>query len=174
MNVRSSLGPLLAQLPATQERVQYVSLERAEALGICSASRLPLTLKILLESTLRHAEDLSVLDLSALTSRPRRANLEFRPARLLLQDFTGVPLMTDLASLRDEVAVRGGDPRRVNPTIPIDFVCDHALIAEYGGRPDAMDLNERIEVHDVCGWRHRAEPQKGGNRSCQTSKAHEP
>jgi aconitate hydratase len=146
MKDRSSLGPLLALLPATQERVQYVSLERAEALGICSASRLPLTLKILLESTLRHAEDLSVLDLSALTDRPRRANLEFRPARLLLQDFTGVPLMTDLASLRDEVAARGGDPRRVNPTIPIDFVCDHALIAEYGGRPDAMALNERIEV----------------------------
>src|ERR1039457_458933 len=146
MNDRSSLGPLLALLPATQERVQYVSLERAEALGICSASRLPLTLKILLESTLRHAEDLSVLNLSGLTDRPRRANLEFRPARLLLQDFTGVPLMTDLASLRDEVAARGGDPRRVNPTIPIDFVCDHALIAEYGGRPDAMALDERIEV----------------------------
>ena len=55
MNDRSSLGPLLALLPATQESIQYVSLERAEALGICSASRLPLTLKILLESTLRHA-----------------------------------------------------------------------------------------------------------------------
>jgi len=66
--------------------------------------------------------------------------------RLLLQDFTGVPLMTDMASLRDAVATRGLDPNRVNPTIPVDFVCDHALIAVHGGRPDAMALNEKIEI----------------------------
>ena len=146
MKRSSSLEPLLDVLPGSQERVHYISLERAEALGICSSSKLPLTLKILLESALRHADDVSALDISSLADRPRRANLEFRPARLLLQDFTGVPLMTDLASLRDEVAAQGGDPRRVNPTVPIDFICDHALIAEYGGRPDAKALNERIEV----------------------------
>ena len=146
MHSHKPLASLLATLPAAQGDLRYVSLERAEALGICATSRLPAVLKILLESSLRHAEDLSKLNLAPLTDRPRRVDLDFRPARLLLQDFTGVPLMTDLASLRDEVAAKGKDPRRVNPSIPIDFVCDHALIAEYGGRADAKSLNEKIEI----------------------------
>ncbi len=81
-----------------------------------------------------------------LRHRSAGARSQFRPARLLLQDFTGLPLMTDLASLRDAVAERGVDPARVNPRIPIDFVIDHALIAVHGGRPDARALNERIEI----------------------------
>ena len=137
---------LLAPLHGTGGRIQYISLERAEASGVCAASRLPLTLRILCESALRHAADVAALDLTGLAGRPRRGDLKFQPIRLLLQDFTGIPLMTDLASLRDAVARRGKDPSRVNPRIPIDFVCDHALIAEYGGRPDAMMLNERIEI----------------------------
>jgi aconitate hydratase len=137
---------LLTPLPGDDGRIQYISLERAEALGFCATNRLPSTLKILLECVLRHADDLATLDLSSLAERPRRSTLQFRPARLLLQDFTGIPLMTDLASLRDAVARRGHDPNRVNPIIPIDFVCDHALIAVHGGRPDAIVLNERIEI----------------------------
>jgi aconitate hydratase len=144
--VSTPFAPLLSPLHGTDSRIQYISLERAEALGLCATCRLPLTLKILLECALRHADDIGALDLSALANHPRRGNLEFHPTRLLLQDFTGTPLMTDLASLRDAVAKRGYDPRRVNPGIPIDFVCDHALIAVYGGRPDAMTLNEQIEI----------------------------
>jgi aconitate hydratase len=146
MTARPRFAPLLAPLHGTDERIEYISLERAEALGLCAASRLPLTLKILLECALRHADDPTALDLSALAERPRRGSLDFRPTRLLLQDFTGVPLMTDLASLRDAVARRGDDPANVNPRIPIDFVCDHALIAVHGGRSDAMALNEQIEI----------------------------
>ena len=142
----SRFEPLLAPLPGSEGRVQFISLERAEALGLCKFNRLPLTLKILCESALRHADDLAALNFSSLANQPRSGELEFQPTRLLLQDFTGIPLMTDLASLRDAVARRGSDPRRVNPRIPIDFVCDHALIAEYGGRPDAKVLNERIEI----------------------------
>jgi aconitate hydratase len=146
MAARSPFAPLLAPLHETDGRIKYISLERAEALGLCATSRLPLTLKILVECALRHADDPTVLNLSALTDRPRRGSLEFQPTRLLLQDFTGTPLMTDLASLRDAVARRGYDPSRANPRIPIDFVCDHALIAVHGGRPDAMALNEQIEI----------------------------
>jgi aconitate hydratase len=137
---------LLAPLPGSDGRIQYVSLERAERFGLCEARNLPLTLKILLECALRNAEDPTMLHLSELSRHPRRGNLEFHPTRLLLQDFTGLPLMTDLASLRDAIAERGSDPARANPIIPIDFVVDHALIAVHGGRPDAMALNERIEI----------------------------
>jgi aconitate hydratase len=140
------LATLVAPLAGTDGRIGYVSLERAEARGLVAASRLPLTLKILVEGALRHAEDPTSLDLAGLADQPRRGALEFQPARLLLQDFTGIPLMTDMASLRDEIARRGGDPAKANPRIPIDFVCDHALIAVHGGRPDAQALNEEIEI----------------------------
>ena len=102
--------------------------------------------RILAECALRRAADPASLELRRLDHRPRGGIIEFHPARLLLQDFTGVPLMTDLASLRDAVAEKGGDPGRVNPKIPIDFVLDHALIAVHGGRPNARELNERIEI----------------------------
>src|SRR5262249_6802658 len=104
------LATLVAPLAGTDDRIKYVSLERAEAQGLVAASRLPLTLKILVEGALRHAD--SPLDLAGLAERPRRGSLEFRPVRLLLQDFTGIPLMTDMASLRDEIARRGGDPAK--------------------------------------------------------------
>jgi aconitate hydratase len=146
MTVKAPFEPLLAPLSGADGGIHYISLERAEALGLCAASRLPLTLKIVAECELRHAVDLAGLDLVGLADHPRHARLQFRPNRLLLQDFTGIPLMTDLASLRDAVARHGHDPNRVNPIIPIDFVCDHALIAVHGGRPDAITLNEQIEI----------------------------
>jgi aconitate hydratase len=146
MTARTPHESLLANLAGTGGRVTYISLERAETQGLIAASRLPLTLKILVEGALRHAEDPAALNLSALADRPPRGSLEFQPARLLLQDFTGIPLMTDMASLRDEIARRGDDPAKANPRIPIDFVCDHALIAVHGGRPDAQALNEEIEI----------------------------
>ncbi len=105
-----------------------------------------MVLKILLEGALRHADDRAMPDFAGLAAPKRHGLIEFRPSRLLLQDFTGLPLMTDLASLRDAAAEHGIDPARVNPTIPIDFCCDHALIAVYGGRADARALNERIEL----------------------------
>jgi aconitate hydratase len=137
---------LLAPLPGSDGGVHFVSLERAEKFGLCQAAALPLTLRILLESALRNTRDPASLGLAGLAGRPRRGSVEFHPTRLLLQDFTGLPLMTDLASLRDAIARRGCDPARANPTIPVDFVIDHALIAVHGGRPDARALNERIEI----------------------------
>ena len=146
MMQHSRSDDLVDILPGDPQSASFVSLERAEALGFCAASRLPFTLRILAECALRRTADLSQIDLSFLDRRPRAGVIEFYPARLLLQDFTGVPLMTDLASMRDAVVARGADPRSVSPKLPVDFVLDHALIAEYGGRPDARDLNERIEI----------------------------
>jgi aconitate hydratase len=132
---RMSPPPALLQtLPGREPGVFFVSLERAEREGLCPSSRLPFTLRILAECALRNAADPGSLELRRLDGRPRNGVLEFHPTRLLLQDFTGVPLMTDLASLRDAVAAKGGDPGRVNPRIPIDFVLDHALIAVHGGQ----------------------------------------
>lgn len=137
---------LLAPLPGDATGLKYLSLELAEKQGLLPASRLPRTLKILGEAMLRRAAAADTADLGWLATAPRKGLLEFHPGRLLLQDFTGLPLMTDLASMRDALAGQGVDPRRVNPQIPVDFVVDHALIAEHGGRADARALNERVEV----------------------------
>ena len=137
---------LFDTLAGDAQGVSFVSLERAERLGLCPTSRLPFTLRILAECALRRPRDGAPVDLGFLGRRPRAGIVEFHPARVLLQDFTGVPLMADLASLRDAIAARGGDPQTVNPKIPVDLVLDHALIAEFGGRPDARVLNERVEI----------------------------
>ena len=137
---------LLAPLPGDGAGTRMLSLELAEQKGVLPSSRLPRTLKILAEAMLRRAAPRDTADLGWLATAPRKGLVEFHPGRLLLQDFTGLPLMTDLASMRDALAERGVDPRRVNPQIPVDFVVDHALIAEHGGRADARAMNERVEV----------------------------
>jgi aconitate hydratase len=137
---------VLVALPGDPGGARIVSLEQAERRGLLRASRLPRTLRILAESVLRRADPHAIADLDWLGNQPRRGIAEFHPGRLLLQDFTGLPLMTDLASMRDALAERGLDPRRVNPRIPVDFVVDHALIAEHGGHPDAIARNESHEV----------------------------
>ena len=146
MTSTASYSGLLEVLPKSNGAIRYISLEKAERYGWGSFSGLPLTLKILAECALRRNVDLAKLDLHRLSGRPRRGTFEFHPARLLLQDFTGIPLMTDLASLRDALAKRGRDPALVNPKLPIDFVVDHALVAVFGGRADAKERNEALEI----------------------------
>ena len=103
---------LVAPLPGDAEGVRYLSLEQAERLGVCATSKLPRTLRIFAETMLRRAQPGEAMDLSWLAQQPRKGLVEFNPTRLLLQDFTGLPLMTDLASMRDALAERGVDPRR--------------------------------------------------------------
>ncbi len=149
---------LLVPLPGNSDPgLRFLSLEQAERQGHLLVGDLPRTLRILAEAALVNGARPGTPELDWLSHRPREGVLEFQPGRLLLQDFTGLPLMTDLASMRDALAERGIDPRRVNPHIPIDFVVDRALVAEHGGqavgRRDSLGagispltMNERIEV----------------------------
>jgi len=112
---------------------------------------LPYSMKILLENLLRtedgvnvRAEDIQALASYATTGAVER-EIAFSPARILLQDFTGVPCVVDLAALRDAVEGLGGKPDSVNPLIPVDLVIDHSLITEVSGRPDAVERNSAIE-----------------------------
>ncbi len=114
-------------------------------------ARLPYSLKVLLENLLRHEDGQNVTaeDIATLASVGTRGTIEreiaFSPARILLQDFTGVPCVVDLAALRDAVDSLGGDPGLVNPQIPVDLVIDHSLIVDVAGRPDAPAANTRLE-----------------------------
>ena len=128
------------------------TVERLDALpGEFGVDRLPYSLKVLLENLLRHedGEVVTAADIAALASAAGRApvgrEIAFSPARILLQDFTGVPCVVDLAALRDAVGSLGGDPGCVNPQIPVDLVIDHSVSVDVAGRLDAQATNARLE-----------------------------
>ena len=127
----------------------YYSLPAAMANNsdLAGLAHQPFSLRILAENLLRHSEapDVDAGMLGALARGERGFEIPFRPARVLLQDLLGVPVMVDLAALRDAVAAAGGDPMTVNPRIPVDFVIDHSLIADVAGSPDAERRNIEIE-----------------------------
>jgi aconitate hydratase len=131
----------------------YYSLPELEKRVGASISRLPVSLRILLESVLRHLDGRLVRDedIEALVHwRPkasRTAEVPFVVGRVLLQDFTGVPLLVDLAAMRSAVARRGLDAELVQPVVPVDLVIDHSVQVDYFGRDDALRLNTEMEFH---------------------------
>ncbi|HEX3993604.1 MAG TPA: aconitate hydratase AcnA, partial [Acetobacteraceae bacterium] len=128
----------------------YFSLpEAAKTLG--DISRLPVSLKVLLENTLRFEDGHSykVDDAKAIVGWLEKASstkeVPFKPARILLQDFTGVPAVVDLAAMRDGLTKLGGNPQKVNPLVPVDLVIDHSVMVDVFGRADALQKNVDIE-----------------------------
>jgi aconitate hydratase len=129
----------------------YYSLPELEKMRGSSLSRLPVSLRILLESVLRNVDGRRIRDedVEALVSwqprAARTAEVPFVVGRVLLQDFTGVPLLVDLAAMRSAVARRGLDIERVQPSVPVDLVIDHSVQVDYFGRHDALRLNSDME-----------------------------
>ena len=140
-------------LTVGNETVEYYSLPALEKAGFPGVARLPFSLKILLENLLRREDNafVSRADIEALASwRPDRISdreISFMPARVLLQDVTGVPCVVDLAAMRDGIVQLGGDPQKVNPLQPVELVIDHSVQVDHFGRSDAIDLNTRLEYH---------------------------
>src|SRR3954464_7748784 len=127
---------------------EYYSLPAAEANGLAGISRLPVAMKVLLENLLRFEDGRSVskADIEAvaafLVNRGKaEKEIAFRPARVLMQDFTGVPAVVDLAAMRDAMKALGGDPTRINPLVPVDLVIDHSVIVNFAGTPTAFRKN---------------------------------
>jgi len=127
---------------------EIYSLKTAEKNGLAGLSQLPFSLKILLENLLRNEDGRAVKKedieaVAAWTQNRGRAEHEiaFRPARVLMQDFTGVPAVVDLAAMRAAMATLGGDPNKINPLVPVDLVIDHSVIVDYFGTPKAYGQN---------------------------------
>lgn len=129
----------------------YYSLKAAAEAGLGDVSRLPFSLKVLLENLLRFEDGRTVTadDVKACADwlKDKRSNREiaYRPARVLMQDFTGVPAVVDLAAMRDAVVAIGGDPQKINPLSPVDLVIDHSVMIDYFGTPDALTKNMDLE-----------------------------
>lgn len=142
---------IAATLTTASESGQYVSLTKlANKMGV-DVARLPHTIKILLENIARRAggRDVSQADIEALAHWPHGAegSIAFMPARVLMQDFTGVPAVVDLAAMRSAVARAGGDPHTVNPFVPVDLVIDHSVQVDRFGSADAYATNLEWEYH---------------------------
>jgi len=125
----------------------YYSLPTAEKNGLKGISRLPYSMKVLLENLLRNEDDRTVTkaDILAVVKWMKKRALEheiaFRPARVLMQDFTGVPAVVDLAAMRNAMQVLGGDPEKINPLVPVDLVIDHSVIVNFFGDNKAFAKN---------------------------------
>ncbi|WP_269844610.1 aconitate hydratase AcnA [Alkalicaulis satelles] len=125
----------------------YFDLKQAEANGLQGVSKLPYTLKVLLENLLRFEDGRTVTkaDIEALAAWVKSGKsdheIQYRPARVLMQDFTGVPAVVDLAAMRDATTALGGDPKSVNPLVPVDLVIDHSVMVDYFGGADSFQRN---------------------------------
>ena len=138
----------------------YYSLEAASKNGLGDVSKLPVTLKILLENLLRAEDGVTVTkaDIEAVAKWVENKGkieheIAFRPARVLMQDFTGVPAVVDLAAMRDAAAALGSNPEKVNPLIPVDLVIDHSVMVDYAGKGDSFAKNVDLE-YDRNGERY--------------------
>ncbi len=137
--------------PAGGATVQYYSLPALEAAGIGKVSRLPVSIRIVLESVLRNCDGKKVTEQHVrelanwAPAGARSDEIPFVVARVVLQDFTGVPLLADLAAMRNAAHGLGHDPKMIEPLVPVDLVVDHSVMIDHYGTKNALDLNMKIE-----------------------------
>jgi len=141
----------LENLKSRAGQYQFYSLTQLEAQGFTSLARLPFSIRILLEMVLRkcNGKDILAQDVLALAAwKPvdnKRPVIPFYPGRVVMQDFTGVPVIVDLAAMRAAAARAGQNPLKINPIIPVDLVIDHSVQVDYSGIPEAFRRNAELE-----------------------------
>ena len=143
----------------------YYSLPAAEEAGLTGVARLPYSMKVLLENLLRNEDgvETTAADLKAMAAWLANTGavqheIAFRPARVLMQDFTGVPAVVDLAAMRDAMTALGGDPTKINPLVPVDLVIDHSVMVDHFGTPKsfadnvAKEYERNLERYNFLRW----------------------
>ena len=138
---------------AEGEAGEYYDLKALEGLGLCQLDSLPFTIRCLLEAALRKCDGFLVTEedvrkIAGWSPIMKPSEIPFSPSRVILQDFTGVPAVVDIAALRDAMVKLGGDPEKVNPQVPVDLVVDHSVQVDFSGLfPDARERNLEMEYH---------------------------
>jgi aconitate hydratase A / 2-methylisocitrate dehydratase len=138
-------------ITTNQNKYRIYRLDRLEGQGITQLDRLPYSIRIMLESVLRNCngKEISsddVVNLARWTPVARnRPSLPFCPARVIMQDFTGVPAIVELAAMREAMRRMGGDPRKINPSVPVDLIIDHSVQVDFFASPDALTRNAELE-----------------------------
>jgi aconitate hydratase len=148
--MRQDVFGALASFTTPHGSYAYYRLAKLEEAGLTTLKRLPVSIRILLESVLRLCDEKQitrqdVINLAAWKPQAKRPSMPFLPARVVMQDFTGVPAVVDLAAMRAAVARLGGDPRKINPVVPVDLVIDHSVQVDFFASPDALMRNADLE-----------------------------
>jgi aconitate hydratase len=146
-------NPFGAALPLATSSGEYTyfSLPKLDGLGLGAIDRLPFSLRVLLESCLRNVDGFVVTEehvrqvASWNAAHPAQVEVPFLPGRVVLQDFTGVPAVVDLAALRSAMVRMGGDPKKINPLVQCDLVVDHSVQVDFFGTPEALQQNVQLE-----------------------------
>jgi len=131
----------------------FYRINTLEEDGVGNVSRLPYSIKVLLEAAVREFDGSAItaehIAMLANWGKKRETTREvpFKPSRILMHDTTGLPALVDLAAMRDTMAQMGGDVRKINPLIPVDLVVDHSVTVDYFGKPDAVNLNEQLNFN---------------------------
>jgi len=128
----------------------YYHLDALEKAGLTQLNRLPFSIRILLEAALRQCNDKEITqedvkNIAAWSPKAARPGIAFLPSRVVMQDFTGVPAVVDLAAMRSAVARLGGDPKKINPLVPVDLVIDHSIQVDFFATADALNRNTEME-----------------------------
>lgn len=143
----------LSQLNVDGKTYHYYSIKTAEKNHFKGISRLPYSLKVLFENLLRFEDGTTVTtkDIEAIAdwinTKTSQHEIAYRPARVLMQDFTGVPAVVDLAAMRTAISQMGGDAAKISPLSPVDLVIDHSIMVDKFATPDSMKVNTSIEMH---------------------------
>ena len=141
----------LANISVGYKNYKFYSLKNAEQNGLDGISKLPKSLKVLLENLLRYEDDLSVNKNQIesikewLKSKKSNTEIAYRPARVLLQDYTGIPAVADLAAMREAVKDKNKDPNTINPLSAVDLVIDHSVQVDQSAKSDSFENNVDIE-----------------------------
>ena len=141
----------LSEIIINSKKYKYYSLSKAESNGLKGISKLPKSLKVLLENLLRYEDDLSVTknQIDALKNwletKKSSTEIAYRPARVLLQDYTGIPAVADLAAMREAVKEKNIDPNSINPLSTVDLVIDHSVQVDQSSKADSFEKNVNIE-----------------------------
>ena len=141
----------LSELKIDNKKYKFYSLKIAEENGLDGVSKLPKSLKVLLENLLRYEDDLSVTKSQIeavknwLKDKKSKTEIAYRPARVLLQDYTGIPAVADLAAMREAVKEKNKDPKTINPLSSVDLVIDHSVQVDQSAKHDSFDKNVEIE-----------------------------
>ena len=145
-------------------KADFHSLSHLQELGLCDLDSLPFTIRLLLEAALRKCdgflitrEDVERIASWSPTMTPEE--IPFSPSRVILQDFTGVPAVVDIAALRDAMLELGGDPEKVNPQVPVDLVIDHSVQVDSFGKMNSLDLNNQIEFQRIRELKNNMSPK---------------
>ena len=141
----------LKTITINSDNYKYYSLKEAEKNGLQGISKLPKSLKVLLENLLRYEDDLSVTKNQIdsikewLVNKKSTTEIAYRPARVLLQDYTGIPAVADLAAMREAVKEKNKDPNTINPLSAVDLVIDHSVQVDKSAKADSFEKNVDIE-----------------------------